>query len=54
MQAHQRREKQLRRFRQAARAVGQAYEQHGLSENEVLAELEKAREQVYRERYGDG
>lgn len=53
MQERERHQERLKRFREAARAIGEAYEQHGLSEDEVLAELEKTRDQVYRERYGN-
>lgn len=41
------------RFKDAARAIGDAYEQQGLTEEETLADLEKTREDVYREHYDD-
>ncbi len=53
MRERQAREERLSQFRQAVRAVGEAFEQRGLSEEDVLAELERQREQMYRERYGN-
>jgi PHD/YefM family antitoxin component YafN of YafNO toxin-antitoxin module len=46
-------ERRLKQFRQAARAIGEAVEQSDLSEEEVMAELEKDKQEVYREYYGD-
>lgn len=53
MKERERREERLHEFRQLARDMGQEYERRGLTEEDVLAELEKTREDVYRERYGD-
>jgi prevent-host-death family protein len=53
MKERERREKRLHQFRQLAREIGQEYERQGLTEEEVLAELEKTREEVYKEQYGD-
>jgi prevent-host-death family protein len=52
MQERERREKRLKHFRQLARDIGQEYERRGLTEDEVLAELEKTRDEVYQEHYG--
>jgi prevent-host-death family protein len=52
MEERERREAKLEDFRRLARDMGQEYEGRGLSEEEVLAELEKAREEVYRAHYG--
>lgn len=52
MKERERREARLKHFRQLVRDMGQEYERRGLTEEEVLSELEKAREEVYQEHYG--
>ncbi len=44
--------RRIKQFGEAARAIGQAVEQSGLSEAEIMAQLEEAKAQVYREYYG--
>lgn len=51
MKERERREERLKQFRQLARDIGKEIEQRGLTEEEVMAELEKDKEQVYREYY---
>lgn len=53
MRERERQQERLERFRAAARALGESYDQQGLSEDDVLALLEQTREQVFREHYGD-
>ena len=45
--------RRVSRFRQLARDIGQEAEKRGLTEEQVMAELEVTRRQVYQERYGD-
>ena len=47
------RQRRVQQFRQAARAIGAAVEKSGLSEDEIMAELEKAKQETYQEYYGD-
>lgn len=49
----QEREKPLHKFRPLAQKIGKSLEQHGLSEEEMLAQLEATRAQVYQEQYGN-
>ena len=53
MKERERREARLEHFRQLARDMGQEYERRGLTEEEVLAELEQTRDDVYQEHYGN-
>ncbi|GEM_PF-1591775 len=46
-------EERLRRFEQAARAIGEEVERLGITEEQMMEELEKTREEVYREFYGN-
>ncbi len=45
----QEREKPLRKFRAIAQKIGESLEQRGLSEEEMLAQLEETHDQVYQE-----
>ena len=47
------REHRLKQFRASTRAIGEEIECLGLSEEDALAQLERSREQTYREQYGD-
>lgn len=53
MKERERREQRVSQFRQLVRNIGQEYERQGLTEEDVLAELEKSSEEVYQEQYGD-
>lgn len=56
MEEHQRQQdkaQRLQHFRQTARAIGEEIERRGLTEEEVMAQLEEAKDEVYREYYGD-
>jgi prevent-host-death family protein len=53
MQERERREERLRKFEQSARAIGEEIERQGLTEEEVMAKLEEAKEEVYQAYYGD-
>lgn len=46
-------QERLKRFQQAARAIGKAAEKSGLTEEQLMAELEKDKQKVYEEYYGD-
>ena len=52
MKEREQREERLKRFREAARNIGAEYERQGLSEDDVLAELETTRVEVHQEQYG--
>lgn len=52
MKERDQREKRLEQFRQLARDMGAEIERRGLSEEEVMAELEKDKQRVYQEYYG--
>lgn len=54
MQERERREARLKKFQEAARAIGEELERQGLSEEDALAQLEETREQVYQKHYGRG
>src|SRR5258708_28680295 len=43
----------LKKFRQAARAIGEAVEKTGLTEDEVMARVDEVRQQFYEEQYGN-
>jgi hypothetical protein len=47
------RQQRLQEFRQAARSIGKAVQESGLSEAEIMADLDRAKQEVYREYYGD-
>ena len=57
MEEHERQEqdkqRRLKQFREAARAIGEEVEKSGLSEEEIMARLEETKRQVYQEYYGD-
>jgi len=53
MKKRESRDERLKRFRQAARAIGEEVERRGLTEEEVLAQLEETREEVYQKHYGN-
>lgn len=46
-------QRRLKRFEQAARAIGEAVEKSGLSEEEVMEKLEETRQRLYEENYGN-
>jgi prevent-host-death family protein len=46
------RQQHLKSFAQAARAIGEAVEQTGLTEDEILEKLEEARQRVHERGYG--
>jgi prevent-host-death family protein len=52
MRDREEREERVKRFQEAARAIGEAFERRGLTEEEVLAELEETREQIFQKYYG--
>lgn len=52
-QAEQERQKSVEEFRQLAHQIGTEIEQRGLSEEEVMAELEETKKKVFRDYYGD-
>ena len=43
----------LKRFQAATRAIGEAVEKSGLTEEQLMVELEKDKQEVYEEYYGD-
>lgn len=47
------REIRLKQFQSAAKAIGEEYERLGLTEEEVMHQLEEAKREVYEEYYGD-
>lgn len=47
------RQRRLKQFQHAARAIGEEIEQLGLTEEEALAQLEQSRREAYIEHYGD-
>lgn len=52
MKEREEREKRVQRFQENARAIGKEVERLGLTEEEVMAEVEKAKEEVYMQHYG--
>ena len=46
-------QKRLKRFQEHARAFGAEVERRGITEEQLMAELEKDRQEVYEEYYGD-
>ena len=52
MRERELRAERLKRFEAAARRVGQTYERLGLSEEDVMAQLEETKQEVYNELYG--
>lgn len=52
MRAREAREARLKHFEETARRIGQEIERQGLSEEEVLAQLEQTQQELYDERYG--
>jgi prevent-host-death family protein len=52
MREREEREERVKRFQQLARDIGREIERRGLTEEEVMAELEKTREQVFQKYYG--
>jgi prevent-host-death family protein len=52
MREREQREERLQKFEATARRIGQAIERSGLSEEEVLAQLEETQQQSYEEQYG--
>ena len=53
IQEREQREQKVKRFQQIARQIGEEFERRGLTEEEVMAELEETKQQVYQEHYGD-
>ena len=52
MREREQREERLKKFEASARRIGQEFERLGLSEEEVMAQLEETKQEVYDERYG--
>ena len=52
MREREQRAERLKKFEAAARRIGQAIERQGLSEEEVMAQLEETKQEVYDEHYG--
>jgi prevent-host-death family protein len=52
MREREQREERLKKFEATARRIGQAMERQGLSEEDVLAQLEETKQEVYNEHYG--
>jgi prevent-host-death family protein len=52
MRERELREERLKKFEAAARWIGQEIERSGLSEEEVMAQLEETKQEVYDELYG--
>lgn len=52
MRERELREQRLKKYEDTARRIGQEIERHGLSEEEVLAQLEETQQQTYEDRYG--
>jgi prevent-host-death family protein len=52
MKERERREERLKQFRKLARDMGQEYERRGLTEEDVLDELDRTREDIYQAHYG--
>jgi prevent-host-death family protein len=52
MRDRERREERLKKFEATARAIGAEMERLGLNEEEVFAQLEETRQQLYDERCG--
>lgn len=46
-------QERLKKFRKAARAIGEEIERQGLTEDEVMAKLEETRQRLYEENYGN-
>jgi prevent-host-death family protein len=53
LRERERREQHLKQFRKAARAIGGEFERRGLTEEQIMTELEKTKQEVYQEYYGD-
>src|SRR5947209_4925416 len=43
----------LKKFRQATRAIGEAVAKSGLTEDQLMEELEKDKEEIFRQHYGN-
>jgi prevent-host-death family protein len=52
MREREQREERLKKFEAAARRAGQEFERLGLSEGDVMAQLEETKKEVYNELYG--
>ena len=50
---HEQRQERLKQFEATARRIGEEIERSGLSEEEILSQLEETQRQVYDERYGN-
>jgi hypothetical protein len=46
------REERLKKFEAVARRAGQEFERLGLSEEDVMAQLEETKQEIYNEQYG--
>ena len=53
MKERERREQKLKRFSKLARKLGELAQRQGLTEEQLLLELEQDKEAVYQELYGD-
>jgi prevent-host-death family protein len=51
-QNQQDKERRLKQFQEAARAIGEEVEQSGLSEEEILEQVEQVRQRIHDEHYG--
>jgi PHD/YefM family antitoxin component YafN of YafNO toxin-antitoxin module len=47
------RQRRIERFTEAARAFGKEAEERGITEEQLLEDLDKTREKLFREKYGD-
>lgn len=52
MREREQREERLKKFEASARRIGQEIERRGLSEEDVLAQLDATQQQVYKDQYG--
>jgi prevent-host-death family protein len=46
------RQKRLKRFQENAKAIGKDFEKLGITEDQLMEQMEQIREEVYQERYG--
>ena len=53
MREREQRQERLKKFEATARWIGEEIERSGLSEEQVLSQLEETQRQVYEERYGN-
>jgi prevent-host-death family protein len=53
MQEREQREERLKRFQETAKAIGKEFEKRGITEEQMGAQLEEIRQQLFDERYGE-